>query len=616
MSGSGGVRELILSLGVLTLAAARGVLAAQPVGHDLYAQRCAACHDNATGRTPARDLLRILPPESIVTSLTNGAMIFQASGLSREEILALAGYVSEKPFGTPLAAQTRPNPCARAARPLKLDSLRSRYLWNGWGRDPENSRYQPHPGLKASDVPRLKVKWAYAYAGRFAYGQPTVIGDRLFVTNSLGEIRSLDAATGCEHWTFNANTSAKVAITVAAVRIGGMKRSAAFFGDERATVYAVDADTGASLWSAVIDTHAVARIAGAPVFYDGKLYVPVSAAEEAAARDPKYPCCTFRGSVVALDAASGNVLWKSHAIDAEPRPHRVSTAGAQMSGPAGGAIWSAPTIDVRRQVIYAATGNSYTDVDSDGSDAIIAFDLKTGARRWVNQLTRGDNFVIGCPKDKAGEGNCPADGGPDFDFGASPILRALPNGRRILIAGQKSGLVYGLDPDDNGRLRWQVRVGHGSALGGVEWGMAADDEYVYVANSDAGLREGALPGLTALRIEDGAQRWHIPTPTTACSWGEEQCRRGQPGAVTLIPGVVFSGALDGRIRAYDAATGAILWDFDTAPAVATINGPATEGGSIDAGGATIANGVLYVNSGYGRWGKPGRLLLAFSVDGK
>ncbi len=355
---------------------------------------------------------------------------------------------------------------------------------------------------------------------------------------------------------------------------------------------------------------------GAPVLYDGRLYVPVSAAEEAAARDPKYPCCTFRGSVVALDAASGNVLWKSHSIDAEPRRHRISTAGAQMSGPAGGAIWSAPTIDVRRQVIYAATGNSYTDVDSDGSDAIIAFDLKTGARRWVNQLTRGDNFVIGCPKDKAGEGNCPADGGPDFDFGASPILRALPNGRRILIAGQKSGLVYGLDPDDNGRLRWQVRVGHGSALGGVEWGMAADDEYVYVANSDAGLREGALPGLTALRIEDGAQRWHIPTPTTACSWGEEQCRRGQPGAVTLIPGVVFSGALDGRIRAYDAATGAILWDFDTAPAVATINGPATEGGSIDAGGATIANGVLYVNSGYGRWGKPGRLLLAFSVDGK
>jgi mono/diheme cytochrome c family protein len=188
LSGSG-VRGLILSLGVLTLAAARGVLAAQPVGHDLYAQRCAACHDNATGRTPARDVLRILPPESIVTSLTNGAMIFQASGLRREEILALAGYVSEKPFGTPLAAQTRPNPCARAARPLKLDSLTSRYLWNGWGRDPENSRYQPHPGLKASDVPRLKVKWAYAYAGRFAYGQPTVIGDRLFVTNSLGGIR-------------------------------------------------------------------------------------------------------------------------------------------------------------------------------------------------------------------------------------------------------------------------------------------------------------------------------------------------------------------------------------------------------------------------------------------
>ncbi|MGH8175558.1 MAG: PQQ-binding-like beta-propeller repeat protein [Steroidobacter sp.] len=611
---------VLISVGLLGLASRAALSAEQPVGQVIgeviYGQRCAACHDNATGRTPARAVLRDLPPESIVTALTNGAMIFQASGLTRDEIGAVAEYLSDKSFGSPQAVQTRANPCARPPAPVQLDRLRPSELWNGWGRDLDNSRYQPAPGLKAGDVPRLKVKWAYAYAGRFAYGQPTIIGDRLFVTNSLGEIRSLDANTGCEHWMFKANTSAKVAISLAAVRTGDAKHTAAFFGDERATVYAVDADTGVLLWSSVVDTHAVARIVGAPVHYEGRLYVPVSAAEEAAARDSSYPCCTFRGSMVALDAATGELLWKSHAIQPAPRPIRTSTAGTQMHGPAGGAIWSAPTIDARRGLLYVGTGNSYTDVDTDGADAIVAFDLKNGERRWVNQLTRGDNFVIGCPREKAGEGNCPDNGGPDFDFGASPILRTLPNGRRILLAGQKSGIVYGLDPDENGKLLWRARVGSGSALGGVEWGMAADDTYVYAANSDAGVREGALPGLTSLRIADGEQHWHVPTPAVFCSWGEESCRRGQPGAVTLIPGVVFSGALDGHMRAYDANTGAILWDFDTSKAIATINGPLTEGGGIDAGGATIANGVLYVNSGYGRWGKPGRLLLAFTVDGK
>lgn len=608
---------LCAGLLVTTLASADGSAQRDSAKAEaLYAQRCAACHDNATGRTPPRTVLRELPPESIVSSLTHGAMIFQASGLSREEIAALAGFVSSKPFGSPQVRETRANPCAKPARPLRLESLEAGRLWNGWGRDLENSRYQPEPGLEAKDVPRLKVKWAYAYAGRFAYGQPTIVGDRLFITNSLGEIRSLDAATGCEHWVFSAKTSAKVAITVASVRVNGASRTVAFFGDERATVYAVDADTGAGLWSTVVDTHAVARIVGAPVFYENRLYTPVSAAEESAARDPKYQCCTFRGSVVALDAATGNLLWKSHAIRKPPKPTKVSSDGTQMFGPAGAAIWSSPTIDAHRGVLYAATGNSYTDVETDGSDAIVAFDLETGERRWINQRTPRDNFVIGCPKEKAGQGNCPKQAGPDFDFGASTILRTLPGGRRILVAGQKSGFVYGLDPDEGGKLLWQVRTGHGSALGGIEWGMAADSEYVYVANSDAGVREGGLPGLTALRIADGAERWHTPTPPGACSWGDQQCRRGQPGAVTLIPGVVFSGALDGHMRAYDAATGKIIWDFDTAKEVPTVNGPPTAGGSIDAGGATVANGMIYVNSGYGRWGKPGRLLLAFSVDGK
>ena len=605
----------ILGLALLAVFSGPSESAEEIDGSALYAQHCAGCHENATGRMPTRAALRDTAPEAIIGSLTNGAMLFQATGMSREEIRAVATYLSAKPFGTAQQAQTRPNPCAKPAAALQV----KKQHWNGWGRDLENSRYQPKPGLRPGDVPRLKVKWAYAYAGRFAQGQPTLIDDRLFVTNTLGEVSALNAQTGCEHWVFTAATSVRVAVTAGAVRSGNKTINAIFFGDERSSVYAVNADTGALLWKTIVDTHAVSRIVGAAVLHAGRLYVPVSSAEEGAARDPTYQCCTFRGSLVALDPADGKVIWKSYVIADEPKPLKVSTAGTQLFGPAGAAIWSAPTIDAKRGVIYVGTGNSYTDADTDSANAIVAFDLRTGTRRWVNQATAKDNFVIGCPPKEAGKGNCPATAGPDVDFGASPILQTLQtlaSGKQVLIVGQKSGVVYGLDPDNNGKLLWRTPVGHGSALGGVEWGPAADTTNVYVAISDGMVREGALPGLTALSVADGAQRWTVPTPIVACAWGTERCVRGQPGAVTVIPGVVFSGALDGHIRAYDTKDGAIVWDFDTAQSFSTINGPATEGGSIDAGGPIIANGILYVNSGYGRWGKAGRLLLAFSVDGK
>jgi polyvinyl alcohol dehydrogenase (cytochrome) len=378
----------------------------------------------------------------------------------------------------------------------------------------------------------------------------------------------------------------------------------------------VNAETGEPLWKTTVDTHAVSRIVGAPVLHEGRLYVPVSAAEEGAAREPKYQCCTFRGSVVAMNAADGAVIWKTYGIVDEPKPTKINSLGVQMFGPAGAAIWSAPTIDVKRGLIYVGTGNSYTDTQADGSNAIVAFDRQTGARRWATQATAKDNFVLGCGAKQSGQGNCPAKVGPDFDFGAAPILHTLPGGRQIILAGQKSGMVYGLDPDSAGKVLWKTSVGKGSALGGIEWGPAVDASTLYVAVADANVKRGGMPGLTALNAADGKRRWYVKTPNIKCSWGEDKCRRGQPGAVTARPGVVFSGALDGHIRAYDTRDGRIIWDADTSPAVATVNGPATEGGAIDAGGATLANGILYVNSGYGRWGKPGRLLIAYSVDGK
>jgi polyvinyl alcohol dehydrogenase (cytochrome) len=581
-------------------------------GAAIYGQRCAACHDNATDRTPTRAMLRTIQPEGIVGALTEGAMRLQASGMTLDEMNAVAAFVSGKPLTGAQAALTHPNTCKTTA-PLAADA---KVHWNGWGRDLSNTRYQPTPGLAAADVPKLKLKWAYAYSGRFAQGQPTLLGDRLFVSNTDGEVSLLDAHTGCEHWMFKGETSIKTAVSIGTVRIGNSNKQLAFFGDERARAYAVDVSNGTLVWSTVLETHAAARTVGSPAFHDGRLYVPMSSAEESASLNLKYSCCTFRGSLSALDAATGKVLWKSYPITQEPKPMKISTAGTQMFGPAGAAIWSAPTIDTKRGLIYVATGNSYTDADTDGSDAIVAFDLATGARRWVNQVHPDDNFIIGCGDKNRGVGNCPEDGGPDFDFGASPILQSLPNGKQIILAGQKSGAVYALDPDDQGKLLWKQQVGRGSALGGVEWGPATDNKNIYVAISDAGAGKEGKPGLTALDLVDGTQRWHVPTPVVECSWGKSMCARGQPGAVTVIPGGVFSGALDGHLRAYDANDGKILWDVDTGKSIAVVNGPDTPGGSIDSGGITIANGMLFLTSGYGRWGKAGRLLLVFTVDGK
>jgi len=590
------------------------VAAAALDGPTVYAQRCAACHDNATDRTPPLAILRAKAPEEIVAALTSGSMQTQANGLAPEEVRNVAEFLTARRSGE-AAAGPRPNPCSKSAAPFAPKAV----AWNGWGVDVENTRYQPNPGIQPADLSRLKVKWAFAFYGQSAYGQPTVVGDRVFVTHTTGRVDALDAQTGCERWTFAADGAVRTAVNVAALNAkpGAKKtRYAAFFGSFNAVAYAVDAETGQELWHTKIDAHAVARLTGGPAYYNGVIYFPVSSHEEVAAAAEKYSCCTFRGAVVALDAATGKVIWKAHGIPIEAKPTKISTTGTQLFGPAGGAIWSSPTIDTKRGLIYAATGNSYTDVDTQGgNDSIVAFDLKTGKRVWANQVTPKDSFVLGCPNGKQSKGNCPESAGPDFDFGSSPVLRTLPNGKQIILAGQKSGMMYGLDPDNKGELLWQTRVGKGSALGGIEWGFSADLHNAYVPVSDFIAPQGT-PGLYALQLDTGSVTWQVPTPPTACSWSGGRCIRGQSAASTVIPGVVFSGALDGHLRAYSTKDGAILWDYDTAAALETVNGGRVEGGSIDATGVTIANGTIYVASGYGSWGKAGKLLIALSVEGK
>jgi polyvinyl alcohol dehydrogenase (cytochrome) len=589
-----------LSLALVSVLAAR---AAAPDGEALYKQRCATCHDGKPQpRMPSHDELAGRTPESIYRAMFEGAMAPESAGLSADEGRAIARFLTGKEFGATAGATT--GKCAAAPGPLRMSDAD----WNGWGNDLGNSRYQPKPGLTAADVPNLKLKWAFAFAGdTVRAAQPTVVGNRVFAGGSNGSVYSLDAATGCTYWKYDAGAMVRNAISIG--QAGG--KSIAYFGDVRATVHALDLATGQLVWKMKVEDHPAARITGSPVFYGGRVYVPVSSIEEASAMLPTYACCKFRGSIVALDGATGKQIWKSFSVVDPPTALAdKNSAGAPLWGPAGAAIWSAPTIDVAKKVLYAATGNSYTNVSIPTANAILAFDLETGSLLWSSQVLPKDNFTMAC----SGRGaNCPPEPGPDYDFGTSPILRDLPGGKRILVCGQKSGIVWGLDPDQRGKVIWQTRVGQGSALGGIEWGHTADLDNTYVAVSDLLVRGENRPGgLHALKLTTGEKVWSTPPPELHCTAGTKGCNSAQSAAISSIPGVVFSGSIDGHFRAFLTRTGEIVWDFNTARDFETVNGVAGKGGSLDSAGPVISGGMVFTNSGYGMWqGLPGNVLLAF-----
>jgi polyvinyl alcohol dehydrogenase (cytochrome) len=610
---------LVITTGGVTLALVTGLaLHAQqpPPATDaaaIYKERCATCHEGeaaAATRAPTRDALKARTVPQIVATLDpGGLMAAHAEGLSAAQKQALAAFLSGAG-----AAGSGSDPTVGACAPGgTMPDPATRPMWNGWGNDAANTRFQnaKSAGLTATDVPKLTLKWAFGFAGATAAsGQPTIAGGRVFVGNTNSMVHSLDAKTGCTYWSFKADAGVRTAMTVARVPVAGATRTIVMFGDVRAQAYALDAQTGALVWKTKVDDHALARVTGAPSYANGRLFVPVSSVEEVPGARANYPCCTFRGSVVALDAATGKQIWKAYMIAEEPKIVGKNSAGTPLWKPAGVAIWTSPTLDLDKNMIYVATGNAYTSPAASTSDAVVALDMTTGAIQWTQQATPNDVFVIGC---KAGAENCPEEVGPDFDFGNSPILRSLPGGRRVLALGQKSGVVYGLDPDNKGKILWQMRAGKGGELGGVEWGSAADEQNIYVPVSDVLRPPAEAGGLWAFRLATGEQVWHTPAPALNCTKGPG-CTGAQSAAISAMPGVVFSGSVDGHLRAYSTTDGTIIWDFNTMQPFETVNGVKGEGGSIDAAGPVIAEGLVLTNSGYGQWrGKAGNVLLAFGL---
>ena len=584
---------------------------AQPVaapGQGVYDRACAACHAGGSG-APPRDVLRQLAPEAILTALTSGKMQVQGSTLSEADRRAVAEFLAGRAFGTAPASTATANTCT-ASRPMGNPAQGAG--WNGWGNGPANTRFARNGGLSAADLPRLKLKWAFGYEGvAAARAQPAIAGGRMFVASENGNVHALDPKTGCTHWTFKAMTGVRTALTVGPYKSGPAAGYAVFFGDGRANAYAVDADTGRQIWVRRVDEHTAAAITGALAVHDGKVFVPVQGLnEEAQGGRGGYACCTFRGSLTALDANTGAVIWKTYTVD-ETRPRGKGKDGVQMFGPAGGGIWSAPTIDAKRGAVYVATGNGYADPPQKLTDAFVAFDIQTGRIRWSQQMTPNDSWSLGCQLPNPETAACPEKLGPDHDFSASPVLATI-NGRDLLIAPQKSGMMWALDPDKDGALVWQRRLGEGSALGG-QWGAAADDRHVYSGVSDY---LGKAPGgMRALRLATGEEAWSVGPQKPLCDVKLPTCRPAQGAAVTVIPGAVISGSLDGGLRAYAADTGEIIWTLDTNREFPTVNGVKANGGGMDGPGAIVVDGMLYVNSGYGGFvGSPGNVLLAFGVD--
>ncbi len=486
----------------------------------------------------------------------------------------------------PLFAQTCP------ARDLS-----SSPAWNGWGVDASNTRFQPAKDaqLPADQVPRLKLKWVFGFPGvKSVLGQPSVAGGRVFLGVDTGLVYALDAATGCVYWTFQAEAGVRTAITIAP--------PAVFFGDIKANVYAVDASTGALLWKVRVDDHATARITGSPKVFEGRLYVPVASGEEGAGVNPQYPCCSFRGSVVALEAATGRQTWKTYTIADAPKLTGKNSNGVERWAPAGGGVWNSPTIDPMRRALYVGTGDAYTEPAPKTTDAILAMDLDSGKILWSVQDTENDAWLVGCAGANRPE-NCPKELGPDHDFGSSPILKTLSSGRRILVAGQKSGNVWAHDPDQKGAVVWRTAlVSNTTEFGGkIVWGGAADEQNAYF-----GLGTG---GVAAVQLRDGERKWFTPLqPLPALAQ-----HPGQDGPVTAVPGVVFSGGWDGVLRALSASDGHLLWEYNTVQEFKTVNGVAAKGGSMGAAGPTVAGGMLFAGSGYigVRNGIPGNVLLVF-----
>jgi len=599
-------------------------------GSTIFGNYCENCHGKLDS-APAPALLKKMTPEHIYEVLTMGVMAPMTKDLTDQQMKDIAEWVGGRKLetGDIGAASKMPNQCSVSGTVKDLTSLPS---WNGWSPGIADARFQDakNAGVTADRISSYGLSWAFALPGADSmYGQPTVVDGKVFIASDAGYLYSLDAKSGCVHWSYAMGIGARSAPTVGPLTPGS-KRYAVFIGDIRGNVYAVDANTGAQIWKKPVDAQPLSRVTGGTTLYDGKLYVPVASLEEPESSSANYQCCQFRGLVATFDAATGEELWKTYMLP-NPPSKQVTPAGVAYIGPAGVGVWGPVTIDTKRNVAYVGTGNTFSGPDVGRSDAVIALNLDTGAVVWVKQVEPADVWHTGCPQGPAPDGfppkparggvaargGAPARGavtpprmpadyycsdpeGPDWDISSGVMMGKLPNGHDILVVGQKSGLAWGLDPDKQGEIIWKSR--NDLPRSQIVFGGALDKDTAYF-----GFRSG---GVDAINIADGKEKWY----TEVTSPPEMAGHSGFSAAISVIPGVVFAAGLDGMLRAFNTTDGKEVWQFNTAKDFDTVNGIKAHGGSIGSAGPTVAGGMVFVTSGYTGFqgGVPGNVLLAFS----
>jgi polyvinyl alcohol dehydrogenase (cytochrome) len=581
------------------------------LGKKIFEANCSSCHKDSVNTpllAPSRTVLYTFTPRAVLASLQTGKMRAQAAKLSENEKKAVAQWATQ----SKLKETEFPN---SAFTKFSLSQqYNKQFDCSGWGGNMEGTGFRTaaQAGINLSNAPSLKLAWAFAFPdGTVTRSKPAVVGNWLIVGGQFGDLFAIERKTGKIGWRFVANAAIRGGITIGKTGT----RLTAFFADYAANAYAVDINTGKLIWSQRAGFESQSTTTGTVAYYNGIVYVPISSLEVSMAANGNYPCCSSSGGLVAMDAATGRELWRHRVVSEAAKVSGKNRRGAPAYGPSGAPVWCSPTVDAKRGLLYIGTGENYSLPTTSTSDAIQALDLRSGKLLWTYQATTMDAYNVACPVLT----NCPPKAGPDLDFGMAPLLTRKKDGKDILLAGQKSGVVHALDPS-TGKLIWKLRIGKGGALGGIHWGMATDGKYVYAANADNFIALDrtdssvvASPGLYAIDINNGKLVWKTASP--ACE--TKGCIPANSAAPTVIPGLVFAATLDGHLRAYASSNGNIVWDYNTNKEFETVNGINGKGGSIDGPPPLIADGMIYVNSGYGMFGQtPGNVLLAFILDKK
>jgi len=615
--------RLTAALALLALAAP--TLLAQPAirsaevnsdGQALYDRVCATCHNNPEQtKSPPLDTLKRMGPRAISYALTNGKMKAQAASLGAAEIDSLVSYLSAAADIDNSWIAAHSCTAARSAVSTGTPTI------GQWGIDPHNNRRltAEQAGLSTAELGKLQLKWALAFPQTANMrAQPVVVGDTMYLAVvDSGQLFAMHIGgeSPCVQWVYEHDVPLRTALGYHTLPDG---RHVLLFADNAAHVLMMDAVTSEVLWTSTVKVTSVSNVTAMPVLFENRIFVPISSGELNMGAAPDYECCTSHGAVVALDAASGERLWVYHTME-DAKPTTVSRLGVQQYGPSGAPIWTAAAIDEKRRLIYVGTGENTSAPATDTSDAILAIRMDDGSLAWKYQTTPNDIFLTGCMNQPDGP-NCPPASSinKDWDFGAGLMLAQRPDGSEAVLAGQKNGVVWALNPD-NGELLWDTKIGGGGAMGGIHWGMAYDGKTLFAANnmSTGPTADEVSPGLAALDVGTGSIVWqyrHQPD----CSGNRPQEIRscgsnyGMSAATLLVDGAVVQGANDGFLKIFDSRSGEPIFTFDTARSFDTVNGVKGHGGAIDNATVVAANGLLLVQSGYGLMGVPGNLLLAFA----